>query len=337
MPPTIADITLSSNVILAPMAGITDLPFRRVVASFGAGLVTSEMVASQDMMQGGALARSRAELGLEEASTSVQLIGRDPYWMAEAARFVESSGARLIDINMGCPAKRVTQTGGNGACGSALMRDPDLALAICAAVVAAVSVPVTLKMRLGWDENCLNAAQISKSAQEVGISMVTVHGRTRQQFYKGSANWAAIAPVKAAVKIPVIANGDITSGAAAVQALNQSGADGVMVGRGAQGAPWRLSQIAAHLAGGQCAPPPQGADLADLVAAHYEAMLSHYGHDLGLRVARKHLGWYLDEAGRPDLRETVLTETNPNAVLRETRAALCDTVAHVHQSGEVAA
>jgi len=324
MPPKIAHIALKSDVILAPMAGITDLPFRRLVARFGAGLVVSEMVASQEMMQGGALARARADLGLDLAATSVQLIGRDPYWMAEAARFVADNGAQIIDINMGCPAKRVTQTGGFGACGSALMREPDLALAICAAVVGAVQVPVTLKMRLGWDEASPNAPQIARMAEGAGIAMVAVHGRTRQQFYKGTANWAAIAPVKQAVTIPVIANGDIICADTARAALAASGADGVMIGRGAQGCPWVLAQIAAQLAGAPVPLAPEGAALADMVLGHYQAMLGHYGRDLGLRVARKHLGWYLDRAGRPDAREAVLTQTDPAAVMNLVKEALMD-------------
>jgi tRNA-dihydrouridine synthase B len=325
MPPQIAHIPLTSPVILAPMAGITDLPFRRVVARFGAGLVVSEMVASQEMMQGGALARSRAELGLTEAATAVQLVGRDPYWMGEAARYLAQNGAQIIDINMGCPAKRVTQTGGNGACGSALMREPDLVSAILQAVVAGAGVPVTLKTRLGWDERSLNAPEIAARAEAAGIAMITIHGRTRCQFYKGHADWAAIAAVKAAVRIPVIANGDIIDGATARTALDRSNADGVMVGRGAQGAPWRLAQIGAHLTGAPAPTVPQGADLYDLIAQHYEEILAHYGADLGLRVARKHLGWYLEEAGLWGARADVLTATDPKTALRLIREALLNT------------
>jgi tRNA-dihydrouridine synthase B len=325
MPPQIAHIPLTSPVILAPMAGITDLPFRRVVARFGAGLVVSEMVASQEMMQGGALARSRAELGLTEAATAVQLVGRDPYWMGEAARYLAQNGAQIIDINMGCPAKRVTQTGGNGACGSALMREPDLVSAILQAVVAGAGVPVTLKTRLGWDERSLNAPEIAARAEAAGIAMITIHGRTRCQFYKGHADWAAIAAVKAAVRIPVIANGDIIDGATARTALDRSNADGVMVGRGAQGAPWRLAQIGAHLTGAPAPTVPQGADLYDLIAQHYEEILLHYGADLGLRVARKHLGWYLEEAGLWGARADVLTATDPKTALRLIREALLNT------------
>jgi tRNA-dihydrouridine synthase B len=308
------------------MAGITDLPFRRIVARFGAGLVVSEMVASEDMMRAQPLARARAELGFDQAATAVQLAGRDPHWMAEAARYLEAQGARVIDINMGCPAKRVTASGGNGACGSALMKEPDLALRLIEAVVGAVTVPVTLKTRLGWDDSSLNAPEIAKSAEGAGVAMITIHGRTRCQFYKGRADWAAIARVKQAVAIPVIANGDITDAATARTALAQSGADGVMIGRGAEGAPWVLAEVAHALYGTAAPQIPKGAALADLMSEHYEDMLVFYGASLGLKVARKHLGWYLDRAGVE--KADILTATDPAAVLALIRSRLTQDERH---------
>ncbi|MEM7473175.1 MAG: tRNA dihydrouridine synthase DusB [Pseudomonadota bacterium] len=318
---SLAKTEIETPVLLAPLAGITDLPFRNLVASFGAGLVVSEMVASQEMVQAKPGVREKAELGFDSANTAVQLAGREAYWMAEAARMVAANGARVIDINMGCPAKKVV----NGYSGSALLKDLDHALTLIEAVVEATDLPVTLKTRLGWDDACLNAPELAKRAEAAGIKMITIHGRTRCQFYKGRADWAAIAAVKDAVSIPVIANGDITDAPTAKKALSLSNADGVMIGRGAQGRPWLLAQVAAELKGAHAASPPEGGALTDLICAHYEAMLAFYGPDLGLRVARKHLGWYLDYAGTgASLRREVLTAKLPAQTLKLLPMALDD-------------
>ena len=308
------------------MAGITDLPTRTLVASFGAGLVVSEMVASREMVEAKPSVRDRAELGADVAGTAVQIAGRDAVWMAEAAKLLAGQGARIIDINMGCPAKKVT----GGLSGSALLRNHDHALRLIEAVVCAVDVPVTLKTRLGWDDDSRDTAALAVRAEAAGVRMLTIHGRTRCQFYRGHADWTAIAPIVRAVSIPVLANGDVTDAHAARAALAASGAAGVMVGRGAQGRPWRLAEIAHAL--GHAPPPsiPTGDHLVSVVARHHAAIVEFYGPELGGRVARKHLGWYMDDAGTPPaLRRRVLTAPArdvaallPDAfVWRESRAA----------------
>lgn len=309
-----AALTLSPPVALAPLAGITDLPFRRLVSSFGAGLVVSEMVASQEMVQARPGTREKAELDLTGPQTAVQLAGRDAYWMAEAAKLVAGNGAQIIDINMGCPAKKVT----SGYSGSALMRDLDHALSLIEAVVGAVDIPVTLKTRLGWDFDKLNAADLAYRAENAGIRRVTIHGRTRCQFYKGASDWRAIGKIKQAVTIPVLANGDIVDAASARQALAESGCDGVMVGRGAQGKPWILAHIAHELFGTPAPTIPKGADLFQMIADHYDQMLQFYGATIGVRVARKHLGWYMDQSLVTQAqRRSILTEQDPSLVLAQ--------------------
>jgi nifR3 family TIM-barrel protein len=314
----IGDIQLANRVLLAPMSGITDAPFRRQAAALGAGLVVSEMTASDDLVQGRPISRLRCEAaGI--GPHVVQLAGCEARWMGEGAQIAQEAGADIIDINMGCPARHVT----GGQSGSALMRDLDHATSLIEATVEAARVPVTLKMRLGWDDRSRNAPELARRAEAAGVKMVTVHGRTRAQFYKGEADWAAVREVRDAISIPLVVNGDITSYETTVTALEESGADAVMIGRGAQGAPWLPGQIGRRLQSGAVEEAPSLPQQLDYLRALYDEVCRHYGLRIGLRHARKHLSWALDvacasaQAPAQKLkawRERILTSDDPRRV-----------------------
>jgi tRNA-dihydrouridine synthase B len=327
-PLKIGEVPLANRTFLAPMSGVTDAPFRRLTAELGAGLVVSEMTASDDLVRGRWMSRLRCEAsGI--GPHVVQLAGCEAHWMGEGARVAEASGADIIDINMGCPARHVT----GGQSGSALMRDLDHALGLIEATISAVKVPVTLKMRLGWDDRTKNAPELARRAEAAGVQLITVHGRTRCQFYKGEADWSAVREVREATALPLVVNGDITSYDDAREALDASGADAVMIGRGAQGQPWLPGQIGRQLDGGEMETAPELAEQLGYLRTLYDEICALYGERVGLRHARKHLGWGLDvaaqSAGAPAetlkaWRARILTSDEPAAVRQSLNDAFDD-------------
>jgi tRNA-dihydrouridine synthase B len=312
-------LMIRGATLLAPMSGITDAPFRRLARRFGAGLVVTEMIASRGVIEASREAARKLRHEPDEGPLVVQLAGAEPEPIGEAARLCQDLGAAMIDINMGCPAKKVA----NGQlAGAALMRDESRALGLIEAAVAAVRVPVSLKMRLGWDESRINAPRLARLAEAAGVRLITVHGRTRRQGFGGRADWDAIAEVKQAVAVPVVANGDVESLDDAAEILRRSGADGVMVGRGAYGRPWFPGQVADFLESGQCTAEPALAEQAELALEHLDALRRHYGDEIGGRVARKHLGWYLARAGiERERRAEVQREERPERVEQLVAAA----------------